>query len=113
MAAYTCSRPKVKTPADQRMFRISPPDADLWIQLDRSGEASIAYDVYLNGVRNHTTGGDRAISYATRGGENMFTVIAVDDAGNRSAPASIVIQSIAPLESTQTLSHSYEDVSTE
>jgi hypothetical protein len=60
---------------------------------NQTPQASIAYEVYLNGVLDHTTGGDRTILYATSGGENTFTVIAVDDAGNRSEPASITIVS--------------------
>lgn len=40
---------------------------------------------------SRTTSRDRTIVYATQAGENTFTVIAVDDAGNRSAPASIII----------------------
>jgi cellulose 1,4-beta-cellobiosidase len=60
---------------------------------NQTPQASIAYEVYLNGVLDHTTSGDRAIVYATQGGENTFTVIAVDDAGNRSEPASITVVS--------------------
>jgi hypothetical protein len=60
---------------------------------NQTPQASIAYEVYLNGVLDHTTSGDRAILYATSGGENTFTVIAVDEAGNRSEPASITIVS--------------------
>jgi hypothetical protein len=60
---------------------------------NQTAQASIAYEVYLNGVLDHTTGGGRAILYATSAGENTFTVIAVDDAGNRSEPASITIVS--------------------
>jgi chitodextrinase len=56
-------------------------------------QASIAYEVYLNGVLDHTASGGQTILYATQGGENTFTVIAVDDAGNRSAPVSIIIVS--------------------
>jgi chitodextrinase len=64
-----------------------------WIESfdNQTAQASIAYEVYMNGVLDHTTGGDRAILYATQAGNNVFTVIAVDDAGNRSAPASITI----------------------
>jgi hypothetical protein len=66
-----------------------------WIQSfdNQTPQASIAYEVYLNGVLDDTTCCDRAILYATHGGENTFTVVAVDDAGNRSAPASITIVS--------------------
>jgi chitodextrinase len=60
---------------------------------NQTPQASIAYEVYLNGVLDDTTCCDRAILYATHGGENVLTVIAVDDAGNRSAPASITIVS--------------------
>jgi len=49
------------------------------------------YDVYQNGVLDHSTTGDRTILYATESGENTFTVIAADSAGNRSAPASVTI----------------------
>jgi len=60
---------------------------------NQTPQASIAYEIYMNGVLDHTTSGDRAILYANQGGENTFTVIAVDDAGNRSEPASITIVS--------------------
>jgi hypothetical protein len=60
---------------------------------NQTPQAAIAYEVYLNGVLDHATSGGRAILYATRGGENTFTVIAVDDAGNRSTPATITIVS--------------------
>lgn len=60
---------------------------------NQTPQASIVYEVYLNGVLDHTTSGDRAILYASQGGENTFTVIAVDEAGNRSAPSSITIVS--------------------
>jgi len=64
-----------------------------WMQSfdNQIAQASIAYEVYLNGALDDTTCCDRAILYATHGGENTFTIIAVDDAGNRSEPASIVI----------------------
>ena len=60
---------------------------------NQTPQASIAYEVYLNGVLDHTTGGGRAILYATQGGENTFTVIAVDAAGNRSAPGRTTVVS--------------------
>ena len=66
-----------------------------WMQSfdNQTAQDSLAYEVYLNGVLDDTTCCDRAILYATHGGENVLTVIAVDDAGNRSAPASITIVS--------------------
>lgn len=51
--------------------------------------ASIAYEIYLNGVLDHTTSGDRAVLYTTQFGENTVTLIAVDDAGNRSEPSTV------------------------
>jgi chitodextrinase len=56
---------------------------------NQTAQASIAYEVYLNGVLDHTTSGDRAVVYVTQTGDNTITLIAVDDAGNRSAPASM------------------------
>jgi chitodextrinase len=60
---------------------------------NQTPQASIVYEVYMNGVLDHTTGGGRAILYATQAGANVFTVIAVDQAGNRSEPASTTIVS--------------------
>lgn len=60
---------------------------------NQTPQASIVYEVYMNGVLDHTTTGGRAILYATQAGANMFTVIAVDEAGNKSAPVSVTIVS--------------------
>jgi hypothetical protein len=60
---------------------------------NQTPQASIVYEVYQNGALDHTTGGDRTILYANQAGENIFTVIAVDDAGNRSEPANVTIVS--------------------
>jgi chitodextrinase len=61
---------------------------------NQTPQASIVYEVYLNGVLDHTASGTgRTILYATEAGDNVFTVIAVDAAGNRSAPAEITITS--------------------
>jgi len=61
---------------------------------NQTPQASIVYEGYQNGVLDHTiTGVGRTILYATQAGENTFTVIAVDEAGNRSEPASIIIVS--------------------
>jgi hypothetical protein len=61
---------------------------------NQTPQASIVYEVYQNGVLDHTvTGAGRTILYATQAGENTFTVIAVDEAGNKSAPASHIIVS--------------------
>ena len=55
---------------------------------NQTPQASIAYEVYLNGVLDHTTTGDRAVVYVTHTGDNTITLIAVDGSGNRSAPSS-------------------------
>jgi chitodextrinase len=61
---------------------------------NQTPQASIVYEVYQNGVLDQTVPGlGRAILYATRAGENVYTVIAVDEAGNQSTPASVVIVS--------------------
>ena len=60
---------------------------------NQTPQASIAYEIYVNGVLDHVASGDRTILYAARSGQNAFTVIAVDDAGNRSEAASITIVS--------------------
>ena len=52
----------------------------------------IRYEVFVNGVLDHlTVGTGRTVLYATVNGQNTFAVVAVDSAGNRSAPASITI----------------------
>jgi hypothetical protein len=59
---------------------------------NQTPQSAIRYEVYVNGVLDHTiTGDDRTILYATNNGDNTFTIIAIDSAGNRSAPASITL----------------------
>jgi hypothetical protein len=59
---------------------------------NQTSQAGILYEIYLNGVLDHViTGDDRTIFYTTQSGENTITLIAVDRAGNRSAPASVTI----------------------
>jgi len=61
---------------------------------NQTPQASIVYEVYQNGVLDHTvTGVGRTVTYANQAGANTFTVIAVDEAGNRSEPASHIIVS--------------------
>ena len=54
---------------------------------NQTAQASIVYEVYLNGVLDHATTGDRAVVYVTQTGDNTITLIAIDGAGNRSAPS--------------------------
>jgi chitodextrinase len=58
---------------------------------NQTPQASIVYEVYMNGVLDHATTDTRAILYATQAGANTFTIIAVDEAGNKSASASHII----------------------
>jgi hypothetical protein len=55
---------------------------------NQTAQVSIASEIYLNGVLDHTTTGDRAVLYTTQTGDNTVTLIAVDGAGNRSEPSS-------------------------
>jgi chitodextrinase len=54
---------------------------------NQTAQASIVYEIYLNGVLDHATTGDRAVLYTTQTGDNTVTLIAIDRAGNRSAPS--------------------------
>jgi chitodextrinase len=56
---------------------------------NQTAQASIVYEIYLNGVLDHATTGDRAVLYTTQTGDNTVTLIAIDGAGNRSAPATV------------------------
>ena len=60
---------------------------------DQTPQAFIEYEVFLNGVLDHTVVGQgRAAVYGTFGVLNTIEVIAVDAAGNRSAAASRTIE---------------------
>ena len=53
-------------------------------------EAVIRYDVYVNGVLDHSLMGyGQTVVYGNAGVENTYQVIAVDSAGNQSAPATL------------------------
>ena len=61
---------------------------------NQTPQDAIVYEVYQNGVLDHTLiGAGRTILYASQAGSNVFTVIAVDEAGNKSAPANTTIVS--------------------
>ena len=50
------------------------------------------YDIFLNGVIDHSlVGYENAVLYGELGRENTVEVVAVDEAGNRSAPATLVV----------------------
>jgi len=53
-------------------------------------QSVIRYDVYVNGVFDHSLMGyGSTVVYGNAGVENTFQVIAVDSAGNQSAPATL------------------------
>ncbi len=50
------------------------------------------YDIFLDGVIDHSlVGFEWAVLYGTLGSEHTVQVVAVDEAGNRSAPATVVV----------------------
>ena len=55
-------------------------------------QSLIKYEVYLNEVLDHTfVGRGQTILYGTAGMINVFKVIAVDESGNKSGPATFTI----------------------
>lgn len=83
------------TPGNLRDNGMSFQDGETWLFWDQSTDnvdpqPVIRYDVYVNGVLDHSLlGGDRTIVYGNAGVFNTYEVIAVDSAGNQSAPASL------------------------
>ena len=56
----------------------------------------IRYDVYVNGVFDHSLMGyNQTVVYGNAGVENTFQVIAVDSSGNQSAPATLTTCAVA------------------
>jgi hypothetical protein len=73
-------------------------DGETWLNWGASTDNAtpsglIVYEVYLNGQFDQGIGGGytRAILYAKMGVLNTIEVVAVDGAGNRSAPASVTV----------------------
>ena len=72
-------------------------DGETWLSWEQSTDnvdpqSVIRYDVYVNGVFDHSLQGfDRTVVYGNGGVENTFQLIAVDAAGNESAPATITL----------------------
>jgi chitodextrinase len=83
------------TPGNLRDNGMSFQDGETWLFWDQSTDnvdpqAFIRYDVYINGVLDGSQmGGDRTIVYGNPGVFNTYQVIAVDSAGNQSAPATL------------------------
>jgi chitin-binding protein len=85
------------TPANLTNAGMTFQDGETWLFWEQSTDdldpqEVIRYDIYLNGVLDHSVvGHDMTILYGTVGVLNTFQVIAVDTAGNQSPPATFTI----------------------
>jgi chitodextrinase len=83
------------TPGNLRDNGMSFEDGETWLFWDQStdnvtAQPFIRYDVYVNGVFDHSlVGYGNTVVYGNPGVLNTYRVIAVDSAGNQSAPASL------------------------
>ncbi|HEX2992252.1 MAG TPA: fibronectin type III domain-containing protein [Anaerolineales bacterium] len=83
------------TPGNFRDNGMSFQDGETWLFWDASTDnvdppSIIRYDVYVNGVFDHSLlGYTQTVVYGNAESENTFLVIAVDSAGNESAPATL------------------------
>ena len=83
------------TPANFTDNGMSFEDGETWLFWEQSTDnvdpqSVIRYDVYVNGVLDHSIMGQgRAIVYGNPGVFNTYEVIAVDSAGNQSQPATL------------------------
>jgi chitinase len=72
-------------------------DGETWLFWDQSSDdvtlqSLIAYRVFLNGVLDHVVvGRGSTVLYAPTGGSSTIEVVAVDEAGNASPPATLTI----------------------
>jgi chitodextrinase len=58
---------------------------------NQTPQGSILYEIYMEGVLLDWTTADHATEYVTHTGDVEFSLIAVDGAGNRSQPVSIIV----------------------
>ena len=76
---------------------LAMPDGETWLSWTQSTDdltlqSLIRYDVFVNGVFDSgVMGFGRQIVYGTPLSFNEYSVVAVDESGNRSAPATIVV----------------------
>jgi hypothetical protein len=83
------------TPGNLTDNGMSFQDGETWLFWEQSTDnvdpqSVIRYDVYANGVLDHSLMGQgRTILYGNPGVFNTYQVIAVDSAGNQSAPATL------------------------
>ena len=84
------------TPGNLTDNGMSFQDGETWLFWEQSTDnvdpqAVIRYDVYVNGVFDHSLmGHGSTVVYGNPGVENTYQVIAVDSAGNQSAPATLI-----------------------
>ena len=84
------------TPGNLTDNGMSFQDGETWLFWQQSTDnvdpqAVIRYDVYVNGVFDHSLmGHGSTVVYGNPGVENTYQVIAVDSAGNQSAPATLI-----------------------
>ena len=90
----TRRRPRRRRPLSANVFG----DGETWLDWNASTDNAtpsglIVYEVFLNGRFDQPIGGGQtaAILYADLGVVNTIDVIAVDGAGNRSAPATVTV----------------------
>jgi chitinase len=94
-ASSTTDTTPPTTPANLTDNGMSFQDGETWLFWQQSTDnvdpqAFIRYDIYINGVLDGSQmGGDRTIVYGDPGVFNTYQVIAVDSAGNQSAPATL------------------------
>lgn len=87
-------------PGNLRTNGMSFSDGETWLFWDPSADAvtprfAITYLIYLNGILdNRVVGFERDILYGNPMSQNTYTVVAVDEAGNQSAPATIVVDNL-------------------
>ena len=85
------------TPANLTDNGMTFGDGETWLFWEQSTDnvtpqSLIQYEVYANDVLDHTlVGRGETVLYGTVGMINTFQVIAVDEAGNRSAPATFMV----------------------
>jgi hypothetical protein len=83
------------TPANPTDNGMSFEDGETWLFWQQSTDnvdpqSVIRYDVYVNGVFDHSLMGySQTVVYGNAGVFNTYQVIAVDSAGNQSAPATL------------------------
>jgi hypothetical protein len=83
------------TPGNFRDNGMSFEDGETWLFWDQSTDnvdpqSVIRHDINVNGVFDHSLlGFDRTEVYGNPGVSNTYQVIAVDSAGNQSAPATL------------------------